>query len=243
MALALVIWQIAAVRLGQHLLLVPPLRVLSRFCELLLEPGFWETVGFSFSRIAGGFFLGLILGLVLAIAAGRLRWMELLLWPYVTTVKAVPVASFIIISLVWLSSRQLSIFISFLMVFPIVYTNVLQGVRSADTQLLEMASIFRMPWGKRLRYIFLPHLRPYLQSACSVALGVCWKSGVAAEVIGIPKGSIGERLYTAKIYLSTADLFAWTVVVVAVSVGFEKLILFLLRHGFDRLERDGRREL
>ena len=63
---------------------------------------------------------------------------------------------------------------------------------------------------------------------CSVALGICWKSGVAAEVIGLPDGSIGDALYRAKITLSTGELFAWTFVIILLSAGFEKLFLALL---------------
>jgi NitT/TauT family transport system permease protein len=234
---SLLIWQAAALLLDRDLLLVSPVRVLIRLSSLCLEPHFWNTIGFSFQRIVAGFLLGLVAGTVLAIAAGRSRLVEYFLWPSVVTIKSVPVASFIVISLIWLSSRQLSVFISFLMVLPVVYSNVLQGIRSADKQLLEMAAVFRVPWRRRLLYIDLPHIRPFLTSACSVALGLSWKAGIAAEVIGIPDGSIGEQLYNAKIYVDTADLFAWTVVIVAISVLFEKLFLWLLRLSFDRLEK------
>ena len=223
--------------LGHDLLLVSPVRVIGRLAAMWREPGFWGPIGFSFGRIVGGFFLALLLGCALAVAAGRFPVLETFLWPFVITVKTVPVASFIIISLIWLSARQLSPFIAFLMVFPVIYANVLQGYKSTDGKLLEMATVFRVPWRRRLLYIYLPHFRPYLTSACSVALGLCWKAGVAAEVIGIPAGSIGEKLYTAKIYLETADLFAWTVVIVLISVLFEKLFLRLLRLGFTWLER------
>lgn len=234
---ALSVWQVAALFLGHDLLLVSPVRVVLRLGTLWLEPDFWQTVFFTLGRIVAGFLLALSVGSALAVAAGRVRLLEVFLWPFVVTVKAVPVASFIIISLIWLSSRQLSVFISFLMVFPVIYLNVLQGIRSADAQLLEMAAVFRVPWSRRLPYIYLPQIRPFLSSACSVSLGMSWKAGIAAEIIGIPDGSIGEKLYSAKIYLNTADLFAWTVVVVLISVLFEKLFLLLLNRGFGRLEK------
>jgi hypothetical protein len=115
------------------------------------------------------------------------------------------------------------------MVFPIIYANLLEGIKSTDAKLLEMARLFRVPLGRRLRYIYLPHLRPFVLSACGSALGLSWKAGVTAEIIGIPAGSIGERLYEAKVYLDTAGLFAWTVVIVVVSVAFEKLFIRLIR--------------
>jgi len=153
-----------------------------------------------------------------------------LLSPLVAAVKTVPVASFIILALVWLSSRSLSFFISFLMVFPPVYLNVLEGICQTDRKLLEMAKVFRVPLWRRVRGIYLSAVLPYFRAAVSLGLGLCWKAGIAAEVIGLPAGSLGERLYTAKVYYMTPDLFAWTAVIVAVSVVFERLFLGLMDH-------------
>ncbi len=215
--------------LNQPLLLVTPARVLARLSALAGQAAFWETVLFSFIRIVSGFVLAAAAGSLLAAAAARSRAVETLLWPWVAAVRSVPVASFIILSLIWLSSGRLPVFISFLMVFPIIYANLLEGIKSTDAKLLEMARLFRVPLGRRLRYIYLPHLRPFVLSACGSALGLSWKAGVTAEIIGIPAGSIGERLYEAKVYLDTAGLFAWTVVIVVVSVAFEKLFIRLIR--------------
>ena len=98
-----------------------------------------------------------------------------------------------ILCLIWLSSAQLPVFISFLMVLPVLYNNVLQGFKTADPQLLEMAGLYGVPFGRRLVFIHLPQIKPFLLSACGVALGMAWKAGVAAEVIGITSGSIGEK--------------------------------------------------
>ena len=117
--------------------------------------------------------------------------------------------------------------ISFLMVFPVVYTNILEGLVSTDKDLIEAAGVYRITRLKRIRYIYLPSLSPYIQSAISTSLGLAWKSGIAAEVIGLPDGSIGERVYEAKIYLSTPDLFAWTVVIIILAFLFERFFLFV----------------
>ena len=122
-----------------------------------------------------------------------------------------------------------------LMVFPVIYMNVLEGIRSADEKLLEMAQVFRLSVGKKLLYIYLPAVAPFFVSACSVSLGLCWKSGIAAEVIGTPDGSM---FYQAKIFLQTSELLAWTVVVVAVSVAFEKLFMFLLQLVLKKLKME-----
>ena len=229
----LAVWQAAGMALARawphgHLLLATPVQALARLGELALTAAFWQAVGASAVRIVGGFLLSCALAVMLAALAARFRRVEELLGPPVAAIKAVPVVSFIILALVWLRAEQLALFISALMVFPPVYLNVLAGIGSADAKLLEMAAVFRVPAARRLRWIYLPAVLPYFRSAVSLALGLCWKAGIAAEVIGLPAGTMGERLYQAKIYFETGDLFAWTAVIVAVSVVFEKLFLSLV---------------
>lgn len=171
------------------------------------------------------FLLGLILGCLLAYLAAKHPVVETLLWPWMATIKSVPVASFVVICLIWLSARNLSVFISFLIVIPIIYQNVLEGLRAENREMQEVATVFQLPWRKRFRYIELPKLRPFLLSACRVTTGMAWKAGIAAEIIGVPNGSIGKMLYTAKIYLDTDDLLAWTVIIVVISVVAEKVFL------------------
>lgn len=229
----LLVWQGASMALAAayprgYLLLASPLSALVRLGELACTAAFWRAVGNSALHIFGGFLLSCVLAVLFAALSARFRAARELLSPLVAAVKAVPVVSFIILALVWLDGRDLSLFISALMVFPPVYLNVLAGIDSADRQLLEMAAVFRVPFRRQLRGIWLPQVLPYFRAACSLALGLCWKAGAAAEVIGLPSGTIGERLYTAKVYFQTPDLFAWTAVIVAVSVVFEKVFLALI---------------
>ena len=203
----LAVWQAAAMAIGQEVFLVSPIQAAGTLMELLPQADFWQRVGFS---------------------AGRWAWVDTLLAPVIQLVKATPVASFIILALVWVSGRSLSILISFLMVLPVLYSAVRTGIESADVQLLEMAQVFHLPLARRVKAIWLPAILPAFRQGCSVALGICWKSGVAAEVIGLPDGSIGDALYRAKITLSTGELFAWTFVIILLSAGFEKLFLALL---------------
>ena len=191
----------------------------------------------SFVPAAAGFLLGVAAGTLLAAQSARFRRVEELLAPALLAIKSIPVASFIILALILFSSRNLAVLISFLIVLPVLYTNLLSGIRAADPQLLEMARVFRIPTLRSIRYVYLPQVLPFFRSACGSALGLCWKSGIAAEVIGMPDGSIGEQLQQAKIYLNTPDLFAWTLVIVLVSLVFEKVFLILLKWGERTLER------
>lgn len=236
--LALIVWQLAAALLDNELLLVGPAEVAGRLLELMATWEFWQAVGFTFSRISLGFLLAFCLALLLAALGARFPVARVLIQPYMAAVKAVPVASFIVIALLWLSGRRLSVFISFLMVLPVLYANFLQGLREADGKLLEMARVFRMSLWNRIRGIYLPALEPYCLSGCRSALGLCWKAGVAAEVIGVCGGSVGGMLYDAKVYLEIRDLFAWTLAIVLLSLGFEwvftRCLGWLLKKGEGR---------
>ncbi len=233
----LLIWQICAMAIGQDLLLVSPVTAIWRLFTLACTGSFWLSVTFSVMRILGGFFAACIAGILLAALSAKYKYVAQFLAPLMVTVKAVPVASFVILILIWVSSKNLSVLISFFMVLPIIYTNTRNGIAHCNKQLLEMAQVFRVSPLRKIRYIYVSELLPFFQAACSISLGLCWKAGVAAEVIGIPKNSIGQHLYNAKIYLNTADLFAWTIVIIVISLVFEKLFLRLLNKGIKRLER------
>lgn len=233
----LLVWQAASIQIGQDILLVSPLSVLVRLGDLVFTADYWYSIYFSLIRIGAGFLLAVAAGTLLAGFGARFMRVYQLLNPLMLAIKATPVASFSILVLIWLPSRNLSVFIALLMVLPIVYTNVLDGIQNTDTRLLEMAKVFRIPALRRIRFIYIPQIMPFFRAACTVSLGLCWKAGVAAEVIGIPKGSIGEKLYEAKIYLSTPDLFAWTLTIILISLLFEKVFLLLLRGAAHRLER------
>ncbi len=233
----LAVWQIVSQVIAQDLILVSPAVVIKTLFTLVQESGFWVTVKFSFIRIVGGFLSAVTVGILLAAASGFSRLVRILLVPFINVIKTIPVASFIILVLIWSGSRNLSTIISFLMVLPIIYTNVLEGILQTDPKLLEMAKVFRISFIKRMRAIYVPGIMPYFASGSKVGLGLCWKSGIAAEVIGLPVGSIGERLYQAKIFLSTAELFSWTIVIVMISWLFERAFLGLIGLFEKRLEK------
>lgn len=236
MLFALLLWQIAAMVIDLKIVLVTPVEVIERLGSIWREEGFFSSLWFSFRHIAEGFLLGLIFGIFFAVLAGRFKLIETMLWPFMVTVKTVPVASFVVICLIWMKTESLSVFISFLIVLPVVYGNILEGIKSEDKGMKELAKVYRMPLLRRTAYVHLPQLKPFIMAACSTSLGMAWKAGVAAEIIGTPAGSVGKQLYYAKIYLDTDDLLCWTLVIVIVSVIFEKLFMLLLRRAYMRLE-------
>ena len=213
----LAIWQLAAIALGSELLLPGPATVLACLVEMVPQPAFWARVGFSLVRIAGGFALGAVCGTVGAFAAARWRVVEELLAPLMALAKSVPVASITVLALIWLRAANLAVLVVLLVVLPIVYENVLQGLRATDGKLEEAARLYHVPPVRRLRFLVMPTLFPYLSTALALGLSTAWKAGVAAEVIGIPAGSLGEAIYDAKVYFDTPELFAVTFAVVLAS--------------------------
>lgn len=123
------------------------------------------------------------------------------------------------------------------MAFPIMYTNLLEGILQTDQKLLEMADVFRISAFDRVRFVYCSQVLPFFQAACSLAIGMAWKAGIAAEVIGLPATSIGENLYQAKIYLNTPDLFAWTFVIVCISIAIERAFAKMTNYAVRVIER------
>ena len=217
--------------------MVSPVVAGKRLIQLLPEVEFWSTVLHSTERIMGGFLLGALTGSGVAVLAFRHRKVEELCYPMVCVMKSTPVASVIILLLMWMSSGNLSVGIVFLMTFPILYTNVLEGLQQMDPKLTELAEVFELPKWVRVRWLAIPQLLPYVRAGCALGIGLAWKAGTAAEVIGISGGTIGEKLYQAKIYLETADLLAWTTMILVLSYLFEKLFLRILDMAGDRLKK------
>ena len=224
----LLIWQLAAALAGQELLLPSPLRVARELIRLAGGAEFWLTVAQSIRRVLTGIVSAVLLGILLALLTHKSAALRALLSPVMTLVKSTPVASFIILALVWLGRDVVPPVIAALMVLPVVWANVSQGLDGIDPQLLELAQVCRLPRGRVFRRIMLPSVLPHLRAALCSALGLGWKAGVAAEILTVPARSIGKRIYEAKIYLETTELFAWTAAVVLLSLVIEGLLLRLV---------------
>lgn len=227
------VWHILAVSMDNFLLLPTPLQVLRRLGELVVTVDFWRTTAFSIGRILLGMASAVVLGVVLAVLCTASSLADALVAPVMTVMLTTPVASFAILVQLWVERNYVPVLICAMMVLPVVYGNVCTGIRETDPQLLEMARVYRLPWLRILRRIYVPSVMPYFRAACSSALGLGWKAGIAAEVLTVPRASIGRMISESKLYLMTEDLFAWTLTVIVLSLLLQKLMLRLLK-GRDR---------
>ncbi len=224
------LWAMLSGNIGEEILLPSPAKVMETLWAMWRTAIFWRSVALSLLRILCGFVAAVIGGTLLAVITTRFRVLHALLSPLLHIVRAAPVASFIILAYVWIRVQILPAFIAFLMVLPLVWTNVSEGIKNTDRKLIETARVFRLGQWKTFRLVRLPSIRPYFTAACTTGLGFAWKSGIAAEVICTPANSIGKQLYSAKAYLETPEVFAWTVTVVVLSVVLEHVLLQAVKH-------------
>ena len=222
------LWFIGAHAVGEELLLPSPLSVLRRMGELVLTAEFWNITGASLLRIIYGILLGIGGGLILGLITSRIPFVYKLFRPVITVIRATPVASFIILAIIWIGRDTLPTFISALMVLPIVWGNMHEGILSVDKQLLEVTRVYGFSPLKRVRRLYLPHISPYFFAAVKTSIGLAWKAGIAAEILTLPPISIGKMLSDAKIYLETVDMFAWTLTVIILSLILELVFTFAI---------------
>ncbi len=226
------VWAFAAHRFGKPLLFPSPISVLQTLAKLLQTKEFYMATANSLVNIFGGMISAIVCACILAACTARVRFIRELIHPVMAVIKATPVASFIILMLLFLGPVKVPAFITFLIVLPIVWTNLDEGINNIDPLLADVARIYRFSLSKRLRVLILPSLKPYFLSACKTAIGLAWKAGVAAEIIAMPKNTIGTMIGEAKLYIMSAEMFAWTLTVVLLSL----LIEFGVSYLFTKLD-------
>lgn len=235
----ILIWYFYAHKVDSSIFLPTPKETLKTLFVLIKNKIFWKIVCTSFQRILKGFIIAVPAGIILAVISAFFVVIKVLIEPFMKLIKSVPVASFTILILLWINSENLSTVISFFMVLPVVYINVLQGFENVDTDMIEMAKVYKISFAKKIRFLYLPSVYPAFISACRIGIGLCFKSGIAAEVIGLPADSIGSELYKAKLYLMTEELFAWTIVIILMSVLFENICIYILNIISRRMKKVG----
>ncbi len=225
------LWQILSAIVGLTMLLPSPVETFAELKNLAVTQEFWLSVVASFLRIATGFIAGIVIGVLCAVCASISNNFSIFLSPLISIIKATPVASFIVMAVVWLKSSNVPSFATALIVFPFIFSNVKTGIKETDKNLVEMAKAFNVSKKNQIKKLYIPSVMPYFISASTTAMGLAWKAGIAAEVICTPKLSIGSGIYDSKIYLETPSLFAWTAVIVLISILLEKLMLIILKRG------------
>lgn len=221
----LFIWQIITLIVNKEILVASPFAVLKRLFELIHKSYFWIAVLNSLINIIIGSILGLIVSVIFAVAAYKSNILKLFFQPLLVVIKSTPVASFIILLIIWINKQYIPTFASFIMVLPIMWNNIYTGIAAVNKEFIEVSKIFRLSKLTVIKKLYIPSVMPYFKSGCIISIGLVWKASIAAEVLCTPKNSIGKYIYESKIYLETADLFAWTGVVIILSLILEMIFV------------------
>lgn len=230
----LAVWQVVYWYVDQPILVASPLQVLQTLLHLIQQRAFWQASATSLLRVAIAFVLAVVTGTVLAVATSASPWLRALIAPAMGVARATPVASFIILALLWMQKGAVPVLMAWLVVLPMVWGNVVQGIDQIDQKLMQMAAVYGFGWKKTLLRVCVPSVMPYFIAACTSAMGMAWKAGIAAEVLAMPHRSIGMGLYNSKVYLEIPALFAWTAVVILLSMLIEKAMVALIRRAGQR---------
>ncbi len=232
------VWWVVAKSLGSELLFPAPPAVAKVLWELVRTKNFYLVTGKSLLNVLIGIISAVLVGVLLAGIGHKVTLLRDLFLPLMTVIKATPVASFIVLLLIFIGATKVPVIITFLIVLPVVWTNLDEGLSRIDKQLIEVANAYRFSFGRRMQALILPSLRPYFLSACRTSLGLAWKAGIAAEILATPRGTIGRMIGDARLYLETEVMFAWTLTVILLSLVIEYGFVALFRH-FDRTPAKG----
>lgn len=213
----LIVWQILYLKVGKEVLIPSPFHTLEELVSMLQVPKFYLQIMYTLERVIVGVGLSLALGLITALFSYFSQWIEAFLKPAMTLMKSTPIMAIIILALLWFESNEVPIFVCFLMCYPIVYTNLLTGFKAIDKELVEMSKVFEVKRWLCIQKCYLPQLKPYLYAALDLSVSMAWKVVIAAEVLAVPKYSVGYALLDAKRYLETREVFAWIIVIVSLS--------------------------
>lgn len=220
----LLIWHMVSTTVSLQIVLPTPMSVFKKLLELATTEKFWTAISFSFVKIIAGIGIGILLALIISILTAKVNTFNIFFSVPLNIIKSTPVASFIIMALVWIKSTYIATFVTAVMVLPIVWANMHEGIISVDKKSIEVGKCYNFTPKKHLKYIYIPHLRPFFVSSLTSAAGLGWKAGIAAEVIASPKDAIGAYLNDAKVYLETEEMFAWTVAIIILSAFIQFLI-------------------
>lgn len=226
-AALVIIWKLASLRIGTDIILPAPETVFLRLLVIGGKADFWSAVGATALRTVYGLIISFILGFSAGIICGTSRRADAVLSPIVSITRTVPVMSLILLAMIWFKTDMVPVFVSILMIFPILTANVKQGVGGVDKRLLELAGVYKLSRREILREITIPSVIPFILAGLRSSIGVAWKVIIAAEVLSQPVKAIGTGLQFSQMNLETAEVMAWTVVAIVLS-GITEWLLDLL---------------
>lgn len=220
----IVLWKLAALGIGKEIILPSPEAVFIKIIDIIKQEYFIKIVSNTLFRTFISFILSILTALVLGILSGVFEPVFYLVKPIIDIIRSTPTMAIIILALMWLGGEKAPILIGFIVIFPILYSNVVQGIINVDSKLIEMAECYEISKNRVIREIYIPSINNYVKAGLNSALGLNFKVMIAAEVIGQPEYSMGTSLQMEKINLDMPGVFAWSIILIILAVIFDSII-------------------
>lgn len=222
--LLFIIWKLISLLTDSEQLVPSPEKTLLSVVEVISRDSFWPSLLTTIGRGLLGFTISLVMAVLLGVPAGINSTFRLFLSPLLITFRSTPVISLILLAIIWLGNEMVPVFIAVLTMFPIICTNIIDGIRNVDKDLIEMGTTYRISEKRIISEIYLPSISPFLTSGISNALGFGWRAIIIGEVLSQPGFGVGTQMQNAQIFLQVSELIAWTLIAILVSSLFEYLV-------------------
>ena len=226
----IVLWKFLSVWVDNPIMIPSPKITFFEFIKIIRSQNFIIIVTATLTRVIIGFLISFISALILGILSGFFKPIYYLLRPVIVIQKATPTMAIILIAIIWLKAELAPILVGFLIIFPIIYSTVIQGIESVDVKLIEMSKVYKLSRLTVMKDIYIPSIKSSLMSIASSTIGLNLKVIIAAEVLSQPSVSIGTSFQIEKANLNTAGVFAWALISIIIASGFDFIIKVLKSH-------------
>ncbi len=207
------------------LVLPSPLETFRALGSMLQDDAVLTEIHTTLYRASLGFGISLLLGTTLGLLAGFFATASMMSRPIVTILVGMPPIAWIVLAMIWFGmGDETVIFTVIVASFPIIFVGALQGTRTLDGDLKEMAESFAFPWHMRFFDVYFPHIFSYVFPAWVSGLGMAWKIVIMAELLATSNG-IGASLAVARSQLDTPTALAIVVIMIASLMFIEYIIL------------------
>ncbi|HHX60078.1 MAG TPA: ABC transporter permease subunit [Epulopiscium sp.] len=214
----IIVWELSHTMIGNSVVLPSVRETTIAFKEIITSLNFGITIATTLNRIVVSFLIGLILALILGILSALNKWFYDFLSPVLSLFKIVPTMAIVILALIWLTNQRAPVLIAVIIVLPILYEAVIKGIKNIDKNILNMTTVYKVSTVDIIRYIYIPSILNNIMAIFSSSIGLCLKIVIGGEVLGQPQNSIGTSIQTEKMYLNTAGVLGWIVILVILSL-------------------------
>lgn len=220
----ILLWYFVSIKINSEIIFPNISKIIQKLIEIVLDKSFYQDLFSSMLRVLIAFILSFLFALILGILSGIFLSVKYILMPIINFIRTIPTIPLILVAVIWFDNNTVPIFVSMLVIFPIIYDAVSNGITNVDKKLIEMSLSYNVSLKTQIINLYIPYIKPYILTAVSQSMGITWKSILAAEILALPSLGIGSRLYESHLYLDSVSLFAYCLIAVIFNGIFEIII-------------------